>query len=190
MGRISKVTNVLHSGAVSPIRLRVCDANILVEVLSAVISFFVTQNMNHQMRLISKDLAKIVASKSNGWILSYDQNNNANLQKGVGPYMTHFPLSGVLLFEMRIWREILLCESLCKLCLGPPARGNLSICAQYSCNFEGFRAPWGKFQKSRMSRILAPWAPSGSDFAQKFWTRFFQQLYPFSWLETSTIRCV
>ena len=49
--------------------------------------------------------------------------------------------------------------------LGPPARGNLSICAQYSCNFEGFRAPWGKFQKWQLSRILASWAPSGSEFA-------------------------
>ena len=73
----------------------------------------------------------------------------------------------------------------------PPARGNLSICAQYSCNFEGIRAPWGNFQKWRMSRILAPWAPSSSEFAtQKFWNRFFQQLYSLSWLKTWTIRRV
>ena len=66
MGQISKVTNVSHSGPMSPTGLRVCDAKILGPVLSAVISFFVTRNMNHQMRLISKDLGKIVASESNG----------------------------------------------------------------------------------------------------------------------------
>ena len=91
MGQISKVTNVSNSGPMSPIRLRACDAKILRSVLSAVISFFVARNMNHQMRLISKDLGKIVASKSNVWILSYDQNNNAKSQKAAAQLSRIFP---------------------------------------------------------------------------------------------------
>ena len=70
--------------------------------------------------------------------------------------MTHFPLSGVLLFESWILREILLCESHALGVIGPPARGNLSICAQYLRNVEGIPAPRSEFQKWRMSRILAP----------------------------------
>ena len=76
MGRISKVTNVSNSGAMSPIRLRVCDAKILGPVLSAVTKFFVPRNKNQQMRLISKDLGKLVSSKTNVGISSYDQNND------------------------------------------------------------------------------------------------------------------
>ena len=68
------MANVSHSGPMSPMTLIVCDAKILNTVLSAVICFFVPRNKNQQMPLISKGLGKLVASKSNGWILSYDQN--------------------------------------------------------------------------------------------------------------------
>ena len=93
------------------------------------------------MRLISKDLGKLTPPKSNGWILSYDQNTDPKEQIGGGPLMSHFPQSGVLLFENWILREILLCESHALGVIGPPARGNLSICAQYLRNFEGIPAP-------------------------------------------------
>ena len=76
MRRISKVANVSHSGPMSPMRLIVCDAKILNTVVSALISFFVARNKNQQMRLISKDLGKLVASKSNEGIPSYDQNTD------------------------------------------------------------------------------------------------------------------
>ena len=83
MEQISKVTNVSQSGPMSPIRLRACDAKILKLVLSAVISFFVARNMKHQMRLISKDLGKLVLSKTNVWISSCDQNNDPKYKKVV-----------------------------------------------------------------------------------------------------------
>ena len=56
-------------------------------------------NINHQMRLISKDLGKLVPSKTNVQISSCDQNNDPNVQTGGGSMMTQFPLSGVLLSE-------------------------------------------------------------------------------------------
>ena len=76
MRRISKVANVSHSGPMSPMTLIVCDAKILGPVLSPVISFFVPRNKNQQMRLISKDLGKLVSTKSNVWIPSHDHNTD------------------------------------------------------------------------------------------------------------------
>ena len=99
MRRISKVANVSHSGPMSPMRLIVCDAKILDTVLSAVTKFSVSRNKNQQMRLISKDLGKLVSSKTNVGISSYDRNNHPKVQKGSGSLMMQFPLSGVLLSE-------------------------------------------------------------------------------------------